>query len=205
MKFTKQILPLVLITIVLVISGANVSAQTKAKPKTVADYFMLLPQKYLSILEYYKNRRAAIETLDVKNGYLDVKAKVWDGETGDAEIALFRQSNGAATIAVAETNCGMDDCAGSLTLLEYDGKKWTDITKNVMPEITGKMLNDAFDRIKTAQDDALGDGETLKKYFLLPRQGTSIVVALGGLTASSSQPLFYLKWNGARFVFSETK
>ena len=81
-------------------AALQATAQAKNNPRTVADYFMLLPEKHLSILEYYKNRRRAIETLDVKNGYLKVKDKVFDGETTEAEIALFRKPNGAAVIVI---------------------------------------------------------------------------------------------------------
>ena len=207
MNLTEQFWRIGLTLTIFVFCAGNILAQPKAQPKTVADYFMRLPQKHLPILEYYKNRRAAIKTLNVKNGYLEIKEKVFDGETIEAEVALFRQADGAAVIALAETSCGMDSCMGALTLLHYDGKNWTDVTENLLPEITDRMRVDAYNRIKSDLDEKLAVGDPLPEtYYTLPRKGTTVTVLVGEMSAASTnQNWFYLKWNGATFAFSKTK
>ena len=182
----------------------GVSAQS-SQPRTVSDYFMLLPVKYLARLEKVKNRKSIIAVRDDKNGYLELKEQVFDGETGEAEIALFRNSNGEAVIAVAATSCGMDDCIGGLTLLQYRNGKWTNETERLMPKITGEILLAAFDRIKTERDEKYTKDALPQTYFELPRKGTTVKVTLGGSTASSMEALFFLKWNGAAFEISNTK
>ena len=100
----------------------------------------------------------------------------------------------------------MDYCQGGLNLLNYDGKNWTDITGNLLPEFSAQILNENFNRVKSELDDKHTDDDTPPPiYYELPRRGTTITVRVGGMYASSDSPLFYLKWNGERFIVSETK
>ena len=56
----------------------NVSAQAKNNPQTVTDYYLLLPKRFLPILESVRNRRSIIKIEDAKNGYLRLEG-AWEG------------------------------------------------------------------------------------------------------------------------------
>lgn len=175
----------------------NVSAQTKANPQTVTDYFMLLPKMHLSLLEFAgKNRKSLIQMEDLKNGYLGLSSLQKEGA---AQIALFRKNNREAVIAVSEFECG-PACRGGITLLQYKSGKWTDVTARLLPEIDDHEILAAFNRIKTPDDDAHDESDPPYTTWELPVKGTTLRLVLGDASESSGKTLLSFAWNGERFV-----
>ena len=149
----KKILFLVL---ALVLSGISAYAQTK-EPKTVRDFFYLLPQKYFEIgccgvhdePDTEKAHSKYLETFlsvdDPANGYLEA-----GGEAGQGSIklALFKQPTGTYIIGV-ETYTEMTE---HNYFLEYRKGRWYDVSSKVVPQFSKNKL------------------------YILPRYGTKIEV-----------------------------
>lgn len=131
-------------------------AQTKS-PKTVRDFFNLLPQKYFLLegcepstdkncdkarKEYVKSY---LETEDTANGYWKSGC---DGAQSCLEMAIFKRPDNSYVVALMTTAEVQEDNY----FLEYKNGNWSDISAAVVPE---------FSR---------------KNYYVLPRKGTTVEV-----------------------------
>lgn len=152
---------------------ASTCAQT-AQPKTVVDYYLLLPDKYT--IEVSKERRrqlvrddsGRIVAKDSKNGYLYISGDA--GESGMV-MALFKRPDGSYLIGVNPYNEMADD----LYFLSYDKGKWRDVTRAVIPGYSRKLM------------------------YTLPQRGTTIEVN----SQPSEQPgkkLYELVWAHGKFA-----
>lgn len=116
------------------------SSQTK-EPKTVMDYFALLPEKYFTLegcfreddkdcrkarAEYLKNYK---EIEDIKNGHLKAGC---DGGQRCLEMALFKRPNNTYVIAVATFGEALEENY----FLDYKNGVWTDISEKIVPEFS---------------------------------------------------------------------
>lgn len=99
-------------------------AQTcKAAPRTVVDYFRLLPRRYTEGEPQHLLRNTI--TTDLKNDYLQTAGDA--GQPGFT-TTLFRH-NGRVLVALrADYEMG-----SSLKLLRYEGGQWRDVTKAILP------------------------------------------------------------------------
>ena len=173
----------------------NLSAQAKNNPNTVTDYYLLLPTENLPILESVRSRRSIIKTEDTKNGYLRLEG-AWEGW---AEIALFRKTNREAVIAVEEVGCG-PECSGAVQFLTYKNGRWTDVTDEVMPNLSDEDILAAYLRVKTKDDETHSLDDVPNVYWVLPQKGTTIKMVLGDESASNGKTLMSFNWNGSKFV-----
>ena len=137
----KKILFLVL---AIALFGISADAQPK-QPKTVRDFFNLLPQKYFEIgccgvhdePDSEKAHTKYLETFlrveDTVNGYLE-----GGGEAGQGGItmALFKRPNGTYIVGV--------ETAGEMYehnyFLEYRNGRWYDISAKVIPQFSKNKL-----------------------------------------------------------------
>ncbi len=164
------------------------SKKTNAKsnaPRTVTEFYLKLPAKYLQILEAIPNRRSLIKTEDVANGYLRLESKDWEGW---GEVALFKRANGSYIVAVTEYSCG-PECDGNLTFLDYKNGKWKEV--ELLPRYTVGDLRTAFHGAKERQPN---EDEMNEQVFELPRKGKEITLKLGGV------PVMGFLWQGDEFV-----
>jgi hypothetical protein len=154
--------------------GLKASPAQSSAPKTVGDYFLLVPERYfpydLSFRQdlLHGDHRGVV--IDVRNGYIS-----WDAsDAPDAfEFVIFRKSNGSYVVAYNDTGDDFDqpgDGPGPM-LLSYEGGKWRDVTKALLP---------------VALDRKLG--------YKLPRNGRSIEV-----TNEQGRKLYTLTWAHDRF------
>lgn len=132
-------------------------AQTK-QPKTVREFFNLLPQKYFLLegcadkptvancnkarVEYLKNY---LEVEDVANGYMKGGC---DGAQSCFTMALFKRQNGNYVVGIST----FFELGEESYFLEYANGKWKDISAKVVPEYSKNKVYD------------------------LPRQGTTVEV-----------------------------
>ena len=131
----------------------SASAAPSREPKTVADFFLLVPERYVGYpLDFRRQllrgeRRGTV--IDIKNGYISWNAS---DNPEEFEFAIFRKSNGKYIVAFSSP--GEPDLYPSrFFLLSYDRGRWRDVTKALRPL--------AFD---TRLD------------YKLPRRGRTIVV-----------------------------
>jgi hypothetical protein len=167
-------------------------AQTK-EPKTVRDFFNLLPQKYFEIgccgvhdePDSEKAHTKYLETFlrveDTANGYLE-----GGGEAGQGGItmALFKRPNGTYVIGVSTANEMYDHNY----FLEYRNGKWYDISAKIIPQF-GK-----------------------NKFYSLPRHGTKIEVyskkviekiSEDQIIYETGEKLYDLIWKDGKFTIKK--
>lgn len=158
-------------------------------PKTVRDFFMLLPEKYFVLegcerkkdkgckkakLEYLKSL-AEIE--DTANGYLKGGC---DGGQSCIEMALFKRPDGTYLIGVATWGEMLYDHF----FLDYKDGVWTDVSSKVMPEFSKKNI------------------------YELPRYGTTVKVFAkkiieqgdGWEASEKGAKLYDMEWKDGKFT-----
>jgi hypothetical protein len=161
-----------------VAAGFGTAAAQAREPRTVADFFLLVPERYMEGYDrrfreelLRGERRGAV--IDIRNGYISYDES--DNPSG-FEFAIFRKSNGQYLIAYSDgafhdPEFGNDP---TLFLLSYEGGRWRDVTREALPV--------AFDK---------------KLAYTLPRRGRSIEV-WGG----PGRKLYTLTWRNDRFRLS---
>ncbi len=100
----KQII--FILAIILTLGAVSSTSAQNKMPRTVEDFYMLLPAKYIQPLGEMKDRKKLIKTRDVANGYLYLSGKAaMPGWEGWAEIALFKKTNGEYVVGVVDGSC----------------------------------------------------------------------------------------------------
>lgn len=123
----------------------NQNVSQKNQPKTVREFFNLLPQKYFLLegcepqtdkncdkarREYVKNY---LEVEDTKNGYWKSGC---DGAQSCLTMALFKRPDGSYIVAVHT----LQETEETNYFLDYKDGKWTDIGANAVPEFSDKNI-----------------------------------------------------------------
>jgi hypothetical protein len=116
-------------------------AENKNKPKTIKDYFLIIPMKYLNYGNKTRKQQLEYAEVDETNGYLYFQ----DGAEDRTQITLFKKQNGNYIIAISYLGEGEVDknndlhSESELYLLEYNGN-WSDVTKKYLPVKFDKHL-----------------------------------------------------------------
>ncbi len=118
-------------------------SQPQSGPRTVMDFFALLPDEYFTLegcdrardvgckkarAEYLKT---FTEVEDIKNGYFKGGC---DGGQSCIEMAIFKKPDGTYLVGVATFAEMMND----FHFLEYSGGKWTDVSLVAVPDYNKK-------------------------------------------------------------------
>ena len=150
------------------------SVQTLAlrHSKSILDYYLLLPHKYLSYLttDSQQAREAAIQIKNLDGGFL--KAGIVTDEVSTT-LALFKRSDGSNLIAVENRSCPAS-CASSLNLLSYANDQWVDVTHDVLPAIDGRAVEASLQRQYLSRPGEPSRQSQL--IYTLRKGGTSIEV-----------------------------
>ena len=162
-------------------------------PKTVRDFFNLLPSKYFTLegcepardkgcvraRREYLERFTEVE--DIANGYFKGGC---DGAQSCIEMALFKRPDGTYIVGLATSHEMMND----YRFLEYKSGKWTDVSLKIVPRFSRKNM------------------------YALPRYGTTVGVFAKKIIESGSKPgeeyeisekggkLYDLVWQNGKFV-----
>jgi hypothetical protein len=169
---------LFVVTIVTALGFGTATAQS-SEPKTVTDFFLLVPDRYMDGVYDRQSRQEMVrngwlDIVDVKNGYIFYDAS--DNPSG-FEFAIFRRSNGKYLVAYstgAFYDAEWSKESGNwptLLLLSYEGGRWRDVTRASLPV--------AFDK---------------KMVYTLPRRGRSIAA-----WDERGRKLYTLTWANDRF------
>lgn len=146
----------VLLWLALIPSVAEVSAVAAPSPelKTVADFFLLVPEKYIGYDLPFRQellrgeRRGAV--IDIPNGYISWNAS---DNPEEFEFVIFRKNDGKHIVAFSSPgDPGL--FPSRFFLLSYDRGKWRDVTRALLPVAYDKQFS-----------------------YKLPRRGRSIVVS----------------------------
>jgi hypothetical protein len=164
-----------LVTLLAVFLVPSIGAAQSAPPRTVLDYYLLLPEKYFEANKEQRvkwmldGRRGAV--VDVKNGYIYAPG---DGAQTSIYVCLFKRPHSLPLVAVKSYESDTQDYT-DLDFYEYKNGALAEVKKGVLPV----KINENF------------------KYEL-PRYGTTIKVSdqRGG-------KLYGLHWSGQRFVLKK--
>jgi hypothetical protein len=159
------------------VTGIRPAAAQTPEPKTVADFFLLVPDNYMEGYDrsfreelLAGKRRGAV--VDTANGFISYEAS--DNPMG-FEFAIFRKSNGGYIVAYSNSisdNFDWEIMDGyTLYLLSYDGGNWRDVKESLLPKPFNKKLT-----------------------YRLPRRGTSIEVS-----DEKGRSLYTMAWRNDRF------
>jgi hypothetical protein len=161
---------------VAVAQGPRTAAAQSPEPKTVADFFLLVPERYmvgynLRFREELLRGERGGTVVDIPNGYIS-----WDASDNPEgfEFAIFRKNDGSYLVAFSDGAFGDPELGNppTLFLLSYEGGgRWRDVTRAFLP---------------------VGFDKTL--YYKLPRQGRDIEVWDG-----RGRRLPTLTWENDRF------
>jgi hypothetical protein len=155
-----------------------VPAQTarRAEPRTVIDYFLLVPDRY--IIDYDRKlredmvRNGFLNIVDVKNGYIYYNAS---DNPEEFEFAIFRKPDGRHLVAFSsgyDPSCCSHPIMSTLLFLSYENGRWRDVTRATLPVAFNKRLT-----------------------YKLPREGRDIVV----VNAKGSKA-YTMAWVNGKFV-----
>ena len=182
----KRVLAPMLAVVALTLASVTSNAQI-GPPKTVREFFNLLPQKYFPLegcsanptkencdksrAEYLK---LFLEIEDTANGFMKGGC---DGAQSCFHMALFKRPNGNYIVGLTTSFEAAEDSF----FLEYSGAKWRDIGAQVVPEY-GK-----------------------DKVYDLPRYGTTVEVyeykkVAGEDYSKRGRKLYDLIWKDGRFI-----
>ena len=157
-------------------SGFGTAAAQSSEPKTVADFFLLVPERYMEGYdlrfreEMLRGEHRGV-VVDIENGYISYDAS--DNPTG-FEFVIFRKNNGRYIVAYSDgVSDNFDVNPYTFFLLSYEGGKWRDVTKELLPVPYDEKLS-----------------------YRLPRRGRSIEV-WGG--EGIGRELYTLTWRNDRF------
>jgi hypothetical protein len=162
------------------------------QPKTIRDFFMLLPEKYFllegCVREKDKDcRKAKVDYLktfteveDTANGYLKGGC---DGAQSCLEMAIFKRPDGTYLVGVATSGEMMND----YYFLDYANESWTDISATAVPQFSRKNM------------------------YELPRQGTTVKVFAKKViekgddyeVSDKGEKLYDLEWKNGRFTIKK--
>jgi hypothetical protein len=172
-------------------AGEGTATPTKKAdgPKTVRDFFALLPDQYFTLegcdratdkncdkarAEYLKS---FLETEDTANGYLKANC---DGAQSCLTMALFKRPDGTYLIGLNKSFEMGDD----YYFLDYKNGKWTDVSAGVVPEYSNRRM------------------------YELPRYGTTVKVFTKKIieegpdfmASEKGAKLYDLEWKDGKFV-----
>ncbi|MCM3900517.1 MAG: hypothetical protein ND866_02310 [Pyrinomonadaceae bacterium] len=151
-------------------------AQTLSKPKTVLDYYLLLPEKYFEADNEQRVKwmldpsRGAV--VDIRNGYLYAPG---DGAQTSIYVCLFKKPNGSYVIAVKSHESDTDEYT-QLDFYLFKAGKFMDASSAVLPV----RINEEF------------------KYEM-PRYSKEIQVR-----NKRGRKIYSLIWLGNRFVMNRS-
>lgn len=183
-KFHRKISAFICLYLWLIFLCFSANAQTK-QPKTVREFFNLLPQKYF-LLEGCepvkdkncdKARREYVETFleieDTANGFWKSGC---DGAQSCLTLALFKRPNGNYVVAV-QTEM---EATTENYFLEYRGGKWFDISAQIVPQFSKNNVYElpqkgttveVFKKNPIDQNDANYTEKGAKLYNLIWQNG----------------------------------
>lgn len=133
-----------ILALTIALLGTSIGAQVK-EPKTVRDFFRLLPQKYFPLEGCRPERdqncdkaradyiKTFLEIEDTPNGYWKSGC---DGAQTCLEMALFKRPNGSYIVGLRT----YAEVTNDSRFLEYRKGVWFDVSTKIVPQFSRKKL-----------------------------------------------------------------
>ena len=177
---TKVVLHALRSVMVLIIAqGLGAATPQSPEPKTVADFFRLVPERYVGYDRAFRDglvrgeRRGTV--IDLPNGYI-----YWNASDNpeEFEFAIFRKRNGKYIVAFSIPYDSQFPSASTLVLLSYDRGRWRNVTKALLPVKYDKTLTYGLPR----------HGRTIHVAGEWGRTRYKLIWANDGFTVSRPRP-----------------
>lgn len=176
-----------IVVFLFVVTAISAAAQTQ--PRTVIDFFSLMPDKYFTLEGCFRETdtgckaaraeylKTFTEVEDIPNGYFKGGC---DGAQSCIEMALFKRPDGTYLVGVATSGEMLND----FYFLNYAAGKWTNVSASVVP------------------------GFSKRNWYELPRVGTTVRVYTKKVTESGpgyeaserGRKLYDLIWKNGKFT-----
>lgn len=171
--------------------GKPAKKRTPAAPRTITDFYKILPAKYFPFFALVKNRLDLIEGGSDKMGYLNFMGNR-AGMPLDNEMLLLKRMSGASVLVIAYTECGIGDCEAVLRFVEYDNGRWSRI--DAAPPLELAAMREIYRR-KT------GKAAEEKPYVIYSLSPTdkSLTIKFGGETEVE---IYKFEWDGNIYDFA---
>lgn len=166
-----------LVTLFAVFLCQSTGAAQSSPPKTVLDYYRLLPENYFEANKEQRvtwmldSGRGAV--VDIKNGYIYAPG---DGAQTSIYVCLFKRSHGSPLVVVKSHLSDIQDYT-RLNFYEYKHGGLVEVKETVLPV----KVNEEF-------------------KYTMPRYGKSIEVR-----NARGRKIYSLVWSGRRFVLKRPK
>jgi hypothetical protein len=132
--------------VILLLLSLSRPAQTSGNrpPRSILDYYLLLPHKYLPFLstDSLVAREAAIQIKDLEAGFLKSGEAT---EEVSATMVLFKRSDGTDLLAVENRSC-LGACSSNLSLVRYEHDQWFDVTSKLLPTLDEREIQASLER-----------------------------------------------------------
>jgi hypothetical protein len=186
---------LVVVIIFLLTGSSPAHMPVAPHPKSILDYYFLLPHRYLPFLtnDSQPAREAAIQIKDLDGEFLK------SGEATDevsTTLALFKRSDGSDLVAVENRSC-VGLCSSSLNLLWFANDKWVDVTREVLPAIDESKIQALLEKQYSKRS---GDRSRQSQLIYTLRKGAQSVEVNEHW---SGMVLGQFEWTGDAFTFKE--
>jgi len=174
------------------------AALATGAPRTVKDFLLLLPEKYLGF-ENVKipasERLDMIEVDDTANGWLKLTGKGGRAFEGWIELALFRGGSGGPLLGIAVNHCG-PLCEQQLFFLRYARGDWQDLTATVFQPLAADRVSELY-HAAFPGDEFADDPPVL---YRLPRKGTDLLLVTQEALAGREAILARYRLQDGRFI-----
>jgi hypothetical protein len=171
------------------------------------ELFLDIPAEHLTIVTSKDGkplsrdeRSKLIKLVDQKNGYLEAMGNDDTDIFGGGYLALFKKKDGEWLIGWKFDSNG--DGTEHIQFFTKKGSHWTDVTKDVLPNLTRDMVNRRFLEKSKSKDKTkkLTDCASGTYAWKLPRYGTNLEVFVESDCWSGDRLILWkLKFNGSRF------
>jgi hypothetical protein len=168
--------------------NTNNRAALDKEPRTIRDFFMILPEKYFTLesCDYAKDKdcqqaklnylKSFSEIEDIANGYLKGSC---DGAQACLEMAIFKRPDNKYIVGLGVSHEMMD----MYYFLDYENGKWTDVSAKIVPQFSKKNM------------------------YELPRKGTTVKVFAKKIiekgddyeVSEKGEKLYDLEWSNGKF------
>lgn len=168
-----------------------IKKKTPAAPRTMTDFYLLLPAKYFPFFDRVKNRRDLIEGENLADGYLNFMGNRV-GMPLDNEMLLLKRMSGTSVMVIAYTECTAGGCDAVLRFVEYENGRWSEV--DAAPPLELHAMREIYQR-KT------GKAAEEKPYVIYSLSPTdkSLTVKIGGETTVE---IYRLEWDGNIYDFA---
>lgn len=163
-------------------------------PRTVVDFYKILPAKFFPLVEDIKDRESLIGTENLELGYIGFDNN-GPMEPINGQIWLLKRMSGVSMLVISYTDCILADiCTESLRFVEYEAGRWTE-TDAAPPIPDRQKINEIYER-KT------GRAPEKKAQLIFDVSPSDKSISAHLASNGETEEIYKLEWDGNIFDFA---